>query len=79
VRTWSIAPPRRLAQWGLGQSLRLADLLSGDLVVHSASQVCSVNGLDGGHGPTLDTLFPGIRQQPPSLRATPWSYAEAFA
>jgi hypothetical protein len=30
--TWSFAPPRRLAQWGLGRSPYFADLLGEDLV-----------------------------------------------
>jgi hypothetical protein len=33
VRTWLVAPPRRLARRGLGRSLRLAGLLGEDLIV----------------------------------------------
>jgi hypothetical protein len=39
--TWSFAAPRKVARQGLGRPLRVARLLSRDLVVHSASQGCS--------------------------------------
>jgi hypothetical protein len=38
---WLFAPPHRLARRGLGRSLRLTDLLGGDLIIRPASQTCS--------------------------------------
>jgi hypothetical protein len=40
ARTWSVAPPRKVARRGPSQSLWLAGLLGGDLVKHSASHGC---------------------------------------
>jgi hypothetical protein len=47
-RLWSFVPPRRLARWGFGRSLRLTDSLDGALVVRSASQTCSMGTLSFG-------------------------------
>jgi hypothetical protein len=38
--TWSAAPPRWLARWGLGQPLYFVVLFGGDIVNRSASQFC---------------------------------------
>jgi hypothetical protein len=69
VETWSSASPRRIAQRGLGRPSRLTNLLDGDLVIRLVSQTCLVGTLSL----TLGTSFLGTRQQPPSLRAIPWS------
>jgi hypothetical protein len=92
--TWSSSPPCRLAHqgtWsptlphrfdrggGLGRPICLAYLLGGGLGhTPHLERLLGERARKRFMGLSMGIMFLGTLQQPPSLRATPWSRSEAF-